>query len=186
MRSFVPEQLEALVAQMASQTRPIKIVPKANDRLQRAIDWALRVVTLGGQDRYLSEYVTTLGRTIYVPEGWGETPPIEQYKILRHELVHVAQFERYGWVGMVLVYGVVFLPMGLAWGRARLEWEAYAETLRVTAEVEGLAAAQSPRLRASIVSRFTGPDYAYMWPFPRQVAGWIDAELRMLEEASRG
>ncbi len=156
------------------------LVPKRGVPLQRAIDRALRVVTLGGQDRYLTEYVTTLGDTIYLPDGWDALPARTRYLILRHETVHLDQFVRWGWLGMIVLYGLVPLPVGLAYGRARLEWEAYAETLRATAEVDGPEAARAPELADEIVARFTGPDYAWMWPFPGQVRRWIAACLGTL------
>ena len=137
--------------------------------MQTFIGHALRVLTLGGQDRYLSEYVTTLGTTIWVPASWERWSYRSRYKVLRHELVHVQQFERFTWVGMVLIYGFFPLPAGLAWGRAVLEWEAYAVTLEVEAELDGLAAASDPALHEEIVRRFTGPDYGWMWPFE----GWV-------------
>ena len=37
--------------------------------------------------------------------------------------------------------------------------------------------------RAQIVRRFTGPDYGWMWPFPRAVGRWIDDALRAIERA---
>jgi len=86
---------------------------------------------------------------------------------------------------MALLYLLPFFPLGLAYGRARLEWEAYTETLRATAELRGLAAAQDPRLRERIVSRFVGPAYGWMWPFRRQVERWYDAVLEELARAPR-
>ncbi|MFT3767240.1 MAG: hypothetical protein QM820_17215 [Minicystis sp.] len=53
--------------------------------------------------------------------------------------------------------------------------------MRCVAEIEGLEAARDPALRAQIVSRFTGPDYGWMWPFPRMVERWIDAALAEIE-----
>jgi hypothetical protein len=82
---------------------------------------------------------------------------------------------------MALYYGLVFLPIGLAYGRALIEWEAYEDTLRANAEVYGLAHARSAALRAHIVQQFTSPAYLWMWPFPRQVNGWIDAALARIE-----
>ncbi len=176
--------LSDLLAELARRPRPVRVVPKRGVWHQTVAHWLLRVVTLGGQDRYLSDYVTTLGATIYVPHGWDDTPALDRYTVLRHEAVHVAQFDRYGWLGMVLLYGLLPFPVGLAYGRARLEWEAYAESLRAVAAVRGLAAARDPGLHQGIVRRFTGPDYAWMWPFPRQVQAWIDAELAAIEARS--
>jgi hypothetical protein len=78
---------------------------------------------------------------------------------------------------MTFLYLVPFLPLGLAYGRARIEWEAYAETLRATAEIAGPEAARSGELKKRIIGRFTGPDYGWMWPFERQVSRWYDAVL---------
>ena len=159
----------------------LRLVDKRGDALSLVVDRALRLVTLGGQSAYLTRYVTTMGQTIYLPEGWAARDDAERYCVLRHEAVHLRQSRRYGRLGMALLYLVPLAPLGLAWGRARLEWEAYAETLRATAEVRGLAALDAPALRAHIVAQFTGPAYGWMWPFPRVVSGWFDevvAELR--------
>lgn len=174
-------RLETLLVDFATRSPPVRVVPKRAYWHQRAAATALRVVTLGGQDRYLSDYVTTLGRTIYVPDDWDEQPPGRRWEVLRHEAVHVRQFERWGWLVMILVYGILPLPLGLAYGRARLEWEAYAETLRAVAELEGLEAAKSPALHDEIVRRFTGPDYGWMWPFEGAVRRWIAEEVARIE-----
>lgn len=173
--------VEQLLQGFASRGRPVRVVRKTAYWHQRLADLGLRLVTFNGQNRYLTDYITTLGHTIYVPDDFDRWPAAHRYSILRHELVHVLQFERYGWVGMILVYGVLPLPLGLAYGRARLEWEAYAETLRAVAEIEGIAAARAPPLHAMIVRRFTGPDYGWMWPFPRMVKRWIAEELDQIE-----
>jgi hypothetical protein len=76
---------------------------------------------------------------------------------------------------MSFVYLVPFFPLFFAWGRARIEWEAYVETIRATAEVQGIEAAAN--LRAHIVKRFTGADYGWMWPFPGAVNRWFDEAL---------
>jgi hypothetical protein len=182
----IDARLAALEADLAARARPVMLLRKGDVWHQRAADVALRVVTLGGARQYLTHYVTTLGHRIYVPDDWPTWPATRRLAILRHELVHVAQFERLGWPLMILLYGLLPLPIGLAWFRARLEMEAYAETLRATAELEGLAAARSPALRAEIVRRFVGPDYGFMWPFPRAVERFVDRELARLEEADRG
>jgi hypothetical protein len=121
--------------------------------------------------------VTTIGSTIYVPTGWLERSDDDRYIVLRHEAVHLRQFRRYGLIGMSVLYILPILPLGLAWGRARIEWAAYRETLRATAAVYGLEAAQDARLRAHIVHQFTSGAYGWMWPFPSHVARWMDEAL---------
>jgi hypothetical protein len=72
--------------------------------------------------------------------------------------------------------------VGLAYGRARIEWEAYAETLAAYVDVYGMKYARSPEVRAHILKQFTSPAYGWMWPFPSQVNRWIDEALEALAE----
>lgn len=174
--------LEQYLEELRREFPRLRIVDKAEDPLSRLIDGALRVLTLGGQSAYMTRYVTTLGSRIYLPLGWQERAEVDRYLVMRHEAVHLRQFARMGRVGMALVYLLPVVPMGLAWGRARIEWEAYAETLRATAEAKGLEAAKDPALHAHIVEQFTSAAYGWMWPFPKAVQRWIDELVMDLEQ----
>lgn len=180
---------EALLARLLDDLREefprFRLVPKSRSALSKVIDVALRVVTLGRQDRFMTEYHTVIGDTLYLPIAWERTGPIERYVLLRHERIHLRQKRRLGMVLMAFVYLIPFFPLGLAFGRARLEWEAYRETLLATAQVLGFEAAADPGLRARIVSRFVGPDYGWMWPFRGQVENWYARALREIQAISR-
>lgn len=145
------------------------------------IDAALRAITFGGQDRFMSAYITTLGSRIYVPDDWDQRSAAGRYCIMRHEAVHVRQFRRLTWPGMTLMYLFLPLPFGLAAGRAWLEWEGYRETLTATWQVHGPTAARDPVLHDDIVRRFTGPDYAWMWLPARTIRRAIASHLAALE-----
>jgi hypothetical protein len=84
-----------------------------------------------------------------------------------------------GDVTMALVYLLPIFPVFAAWGRARIEWEAYVETIRATAEVYGLDAARA--LEPEILRRYVGPDYGWMWPFPAVVRRWFGKVIAELE-----
>lgn len=157
-----------------------KLVPKRSDGLSRCIDVFLKVLTFGGQRHYMTRYHTVIGQTLFVPDAWNSTAEVDKVVLLRHERVHLRQRRRLTFVGMAFLYLIPWFPVGLAYFRARLEWEAYTETLRATAELKGLAAAQAPELRKQIVMRFLGPDYGWMWPFRSQVESWYDAALAEL------
>lgn len=179
----MPERAERYLEELRNEFPGLSVVHKRDDRLSRAIDVALRVLTLGAQRSFLTSYVTTLGRTIYVPDGWADRTDADRYITLRHEAVHLRQFRRYGRVGMAAIYLVPIVPMGLALGRAWLEWEAYRETLRATAEVHGVAAMADPVLTERIVSQFTGGAYGWMWPFPATIRRWVaDANRAITRE----
>ncbi len=159
----------------------LRMVAKEHDRLSKVVALLLRLGTLNGQKTYLSQYTTVLGKTIYVPTQWNERSADDRYITLRHEAVHLRQVKRLGIVRMSLYYGLWFFPVGLAYGRARIEWEAYAETLAAYVDVYGMKYARSPEVRAHILKQFTSPAYGWMWPFPSQVNRWIDEALEALE-----
>jgi len=171
----------AYVAELARTHPGLRIIPKGQSRLCRVIDRTLRIITLGGQSQFMTGFVTTLGQRIYVPDDWEQVPPGQRYCTLRHEAVHVAQFRRWTFPGMVLLYVLLPLPAGLAPGRTWLEWQAYRETLRAHWQVYGTSHAKSPALAKHIVARFTGPEYAWMWIVGRHVRRWIARELDRLE-----
>ncbi|HEX6835206.1 MAG TPA: hypothetical protein VF334_01470 [Polyangia bacterium] len=166
-----------LHADYAELAATVRIVRKGDAWHQRAIHHLLRVVTLGAQSAYLGSYVTTMWHTVYVPDDWEARPIEERWATLRHELVHVRQFERWG-VAMAVAYLLLPLPLGLAWFRMRFEREAYEETLRAWHELGGRAACE--RLRAHVIGQFTSGAYGWMWPFPRAVARWFDGFVASL------
>lgn len=172
--------LAALLAEIADEFPRFRMVDKRTSRLSRVIDRALRLVTLGRQRDYLTRYHTVIGHTLFLPDSWSTQSEAARCVVLCHERVHLRQFRRFGTLGMAFLYLVPLLPVGLAWGRARLEWEAYRETLAATAALHGLKAAACPALRREIVDRFVGGAYGWMWPFRRSVERWYDEALREL------
>ncbi len=176
---------ERFIEELRQEFPHFKIVPKEGDAFSALIDAALRIITFGGQRLYLTHYHTVIGYTLYVPASWSQGTDVDRLVLLRHERVHMRQRRRYGMLGMAFLYLIPLFPLGLAYGRARLEWEAYAETLRATAEHLGIEVARSPALRAKLIERFTGPDYGWMWPFPKTVGRWIDEAIRDIERGAR-
>lgn len=174
------------VEELRAEFPRLRFVYKEHDALSRLIAGFLRAVTLGRQSAYMTRYVTTIGSTIYLPAGWDARDDVDRYVTLRHEAVHLRQFRRYGLVVMSFVYVLPILPLGLAYGRARIEWEAYEETLRAIAEVRGVAAAEAPEVRAHIARQFTSGAYGWMWPFPRAIDRWIDEALARIRARAAG
>lgn len=172
---------DAYLVQLKVEFPRLRVVSKRDDRLSHLIDRLLRVVTFGAQKAYLSAYVTTLGQSIFVPEDWERRSDADRYIVLRHEAVHLRQFRLLSWPLMSLLYVLPILPLGLAAGRAWLEWQGYAETLRATAEIKGMDAARDPTLHEHIVRQFTSGAYGWMWPFPRDVRRWIGRHLQRIE-----
>jgi len=165
----------ALCAAIEREVPRFRIVRKDRASSQRLIHRVLWVLSLGRMRDYLSRYVTTLGSVVYVPPDFDTWDEGARVVVLHHERVHLRQFQRLGWVPMTLLYLLGGLPVGLAWGRARLEREAYAATIGATLALEGEAAARA--LRPEVIRRFCSADYLWMWPFPKAVGRWFDATL---------
>jgi hypothetical protein len=170
---------EPLLADIVREFPDFAIRRKRASALQRTIAAALCIVTLGGQRRYLSAYHTVLFGKLYVSDAWDAMDDAARYILLRHERVHLRQRRRMGDLALALVYLLPVFPVGLAWGRARIEWEAYVETIRATAEVYGLSVARA--LEGEIVRRYVGPDYAWMWPFAGAVRRWFREAITDIE-----
>jgi hypothetical protein len=175
---------ESLLDEIRAEFPSFELCRKKESRLQRAIHVALAVVTFGGQRVYLTRYYTAMFGKLWVPESWDAMGDLDRYVLLRHERVHLRQRRKMGDLAMSFVYLVPFFPLFLAYGRARIEWEAYEETLRATAEVYGIEAAE--RLRAPIVRRFVGGEYGWMWPFPRVIDRWFDEAMAGLKARGTG
>lgn len=168
------------VAEMKREFPGFDVRYKRTSGLQRALGIAIALVTFGAMRTYATRYHTVLFGVLWVPDTWDELTDEARYILLRHERVHLRQRARLGDFVMVFAYLFWILPLGLAWGRARLEWEAYEETVRATSEVFGLARARA--LEPEIVRRFTSADYGWMWPFPRRVRAWFRATLETLDQ----
>jgi hypothetical protein len=182
---YAPEvdRYDALVAALRAELPGFRIVRKDRSPMHRAIDVALRVVTLGRMRDYLDSYQTTIGKTVYVTADWDDWDPDRRYVTLRHEAVHLRQFRRLTLPVMALLYLFVPLPMGLAYFRARFEMEAYAESIRAAAEVWGSDYPAQAAFRSHVIEQFLGPSYGWMWPFRHRVERWYDEILRTLAPA---
>jgi hypothetical protein len=171
------------VATMKKDFPSFDILYKRTSSLHRAIHVALKIITFGKMRTYITHYHTVLFGKLWVPDVWDDMSDDERYILLRHERVHCEQRKRMGDVVMGFVYFVPIFPIGLAYGRARIEWEAYVETIRATHEVHGIERAR--KLEEEIVRRYTSADYGWMWPFPRTIRRWFDEAIETSRASSR-
>ena len=113
----------------------------------------------------------TLGRTVWMDPGIIGTAYGGQ--VLRHEAVHVRDQARWG----LLFFITYFLPPIGPSFRALWEARAYRETLRsIVSEFPW----QRDWAVEWVTSRFTGPSYGFMFPFPSIVRRWC---RRVVDEA---
>lgn len=166
-----------LMGDLREEFPGFKVVPKSGSQLMRAIDLFLKVVTLWRMDRFMTSFHTTIGTTVYVGSAWWGKSEEEQVITLRHEAVHMRQARRYGRFLFSFLYLFAWLPVGLAWWRAKFEMEAYEETMRAVGEVRG-AAAVSRIDKEKMVAHFTTAEYVWAWPFKKSVEAWFDRAIR--------
>ena len=172
----------ALVDALQAEIPGFRIVRKDQSRFHRAIHYTLIAITFGRMRSYLDSYQTTIGKTVYVTADWDDLPADQRYVTLRHEAIHLRQFRKLTLPVMAVIYVLLPLPMGLAYGRARLEQQAYAESIRAAAEVWGSDYPRRDEYRRYVIDQFMGPSYGWMWPFRSSLERWYDEVLASLDE----
>ena len=167
----VPD-FNALTQQVSAEFPRFKIINKADS-------WFMKLLGHVMVSSFMSSYVTTIWDTVYVPIGWDSYDDDLKCTLLRHERVHMRQARRLTFPLFAFLYLLAFFPVGLAYCRARFELEAYTESL--AADKDFGDDYTSPEKRAWLASQFTGPAYAYMWPFSGVVNRWIDEAIANLD-----
>ncbi len=150
-----------------------EIISKENSWLMKCLGFLLKLATFGQATKFMSDYITTMGYKVYVPSQWDKGSLKGRIGTLRHEAVHMRQYRKL-WILFPIAYMLLFLPIGMAYFRALFEKEAYTETLRVKAELNGVDALDSAKLKEFFVSKFVGPDYGWMFPLRGVVEKWFD------------
>lgn len=167
--------LEALNADISREFPSFKVLYKSNSTLMKVINAFLYVITFGNMTQFMTDFITTMGTTVYVPSSWPTLSPIDQCAVLRHERIHMRQSKRMTRVVFSLCYIFWPLPMGLSWGRAKLEMEAYEETLAAWKDYG--VDPKNPMNVTWMLDHFTTAQYGWMWPFRNKVAAWYDAAV---------
>ena len=147
----------------------MKLAKKSDSRLMRALAFILKPIV----PDFMRDFWTTIGSTIYVPTAydadtdWGSIAWEKRHRtVLAHEAVHMEQAKRLTPVIFTLMYLVFPVPVLFAWGRWRLEREAYLVQLKAS---ENRAAT----IEWIISTLWT--NYAFCWPKPWMRA-WFERE----------
>lgn len=148
-----------------------EIRQKSESRLMKVIDMCLKVITFGAMRTFMTRFITTIGTTVYVPDGWDQKPSVSKIITLRHERVHMRQSRKYGSLLFRLLYLLV-LPSVWTF-RAKFEREAYEDTILAIFEYKGREALDA-ELKANLIKHFTSADYFWMNPFRKSVEQWYD------------
>lgn len=155
----------------------VEFVSKEQSLLCRVIDRILKLISFGKMNSFMTDYVTTIGNTIYVPANWSSWPKQTQEEIVSHEMVHVEQQKRHGAFLFACMY--LFLPFPIFFAKWRLEFEmeAYAQTCLHKFQNSG------PVRRATIdwiVEQMTGPSYLWTWLSPKEVEALLRKKVQAI------
>jgi hypothetical protein len=163
------EEYNRVLGQLSSEFPEVKLIKKSDSSFMKFLS-----VLLFFNKTFMDDYTTTIWNYIWLPKWWDdENEYLSKAIVLRHEMVHLRQQKRYGFVLYCLVYLLFPLPILLAWGRAVLEKEAYEEDIKAAFEYYG-ASELDNAFKSYIVENFTGSDYGWMWPFRASIEKWYE------------
>jgi hypothetical protein len=180
IRIVIFVKYEDVIKEIAEQFPDFELKAKEDSSFMKLLSFFFRIISFGKVDNFLTQYTITIGRRIYLPKNWFLLPDKYKASILRHELVHMRQMKKYTLPVFLFVYLLLPFPLFLSWFRARLEWEAYEESLRDEYELHGTKYLLSEEYKTSIVELFTGPAYGWMWPFRKRVEKWYDDAVKKI------
>lgn len=159
----------------------VVIEPKTSKWYWKALAGILTALSFGNVD-FSHGVTTTIGNRIGTPSDWDTWPAASKYEALLHEATHVNQYKKFGfgnaWIGIWPVgFAYLFLPfpVGIAYCRAIIERQAYAQSLRAIVQLRGVDEAVAAK--SFFVKQFTDINYFWMWPFKSQVEKWMDDDL---------
>jgi len=164
---------EDLLSEVKLEFPDFTIVKKQESAFMKFLDVCLKMVSLGRAKNFMDSFITTIGNKIYVPNSWDGYSNSTKAITVRHERIHMRQARKYGKFMFSLLYLLSPVPMVFAYFRTMFEKEAYEESLRAYNEYYG-AKFFTPSLRTSVVEHFTTAEYAWMWPWKRQIEQWYD------------
>lgn len=178
--------VDEIVNDIRNEFPDFKMEAKSTSFLMKSIGLFLKILSFGTSNKFMDNYITTIGHTIYTSGGWDNMEDISKMIVLRHERVHMRQQKRMGRFLFSFVYLFLIFPAFLALGRAKLEMEAYEETIRAEIELRGTSRVWSKDYQDWLISQFTGPAYLFMWPFKKTVASWVSKAVERSVEAYVG
>lgn len=168
---------------------------KSDSKVQRLIGFLLRWV-LPINRKYMTRYTSTFYPRVWFPDGLVERNPWQATKILWHEYVHLVDCRDDGKITFSWLYlmwwsllvpvaigtAAAFIVVGMPWwsylflalavlpypSRWRRDYEmrGYAMNMVINAWKYGSIRNETKEF---IVGQFTGPAYAWMWPFRKSM-----------------
>jgi len=160
---------------------------------------------------FMTDYITTLGNTIWYPEGWLERGDVKsRLAIIAHECIHIKQSSKQGnfvhgflylfpqSLVVFSLFALLAIPFSLWWllcllfllflapipapFRYMKELEAYRVKLIFFEYVWNSNEEMMKLAKNHVVKHMTGSDYYFCWPFPNWILKDLDKESALEEE----
>jgi hypothetical protein len=177
--------LNKTIIEIGKEFQKFEIIKKDSSKLMKAINLFLVIMSFGTNRNFMKNFVTTIGQKVYVPNGWDKWVDEAKIGVLRHERVHMRQSKRLTPILYSIIYLFLPVPFFFAYGRAKLEWEAYTESIKTRAELCGIDSARDKEYRDKLIKNFTGPSYLFMFPFKKTLNKWYDKVLSEIEAGDK-
>jgi hypothetical protein len=176
--------------------KEIKLVLKSKSKLMKLIGWFFSVTKIN--PKFLSNYYTTLGSTIYIPDKALSANLFDLLGVIIHECIHIKDHSKYGmlfvisylfpqilavfslfsllaiWFSkfwLLCLLFLLFLTPLPAWFRYVWEIRAYRTNLLLFLNENDEIKEQ---IRNWIISQLSKQYYYFTWPFPK----FIDNDLK--------
>ena len=154
-----------------------EIINKKNSFMCKAINVFLQIITFGQMKTFMTNFITTIGSKIYVPDGWDNNSDFSKYIVLYHERVHMKQKKKYTMPLFTFLYLLFPLPVGLAWFRLKFELEAYAAALEEMYFKLGYKYGYDEEIDA-IIKHMTSSEYFWTWYSKKYVKNKLLEEIQ--------
>lgn len=163
--------LAKLESEISYEFSKFRLVKKSESGFMKFLNLLLVCITFGQMKRFMTDFTTTIGYTIYIPSEWETRIPAAKAVTLRHERVHMRQRRERGWFAFSFLY-LFILPAFRAYYRTRFEKEAYEESLLAIAEYYGDDVMLLQRRQ--YIDHFTGSNYFWAWTKAKDIEIWFD------------
>ncbi len=171
---------EEIISKIKEEFPDFELCANEDSKFISLLSFLFKIITLGKINNFASQYTLTLRDKIYTPKRWSTLPDKHKASILRHELIHMKQQKKYTLPVFLFCYFLLPFPFFFSWFRARIEWEAYEESMRFEYEINGTKSLLNKEYRNNLVDLFVGPYYGWMWPYRKQVEKWYDDALKKI------
>jgi len=172
----------------------VRVLRKQDSRLMKVLNVILFFVP-----DFMTNFTTTIGETIYMPENELRREDVGVVPLLSHECQHVWDNKRWG-----LLYSIGYLfpqilalgAIGAVWGglwwllflifllpwpapfRMLIERRGYLVFLALDEQLSlSMSSDRKARMIDNVVRQFVGKNYYFMWPFERSITEWLTKKL---------